>query len=138
MGASSDLGLTIIQGPFSVAACQTLTSRFATLSSLYGTRKRVKQSEPPTRPPWSSTACNQDFFFSKFQSNRSQGGFGTQNLDRPKNVILVSFAYAYRLHPTTFQHNVGCAYSSRNISIWVPNPYSMIFLAKLAWVSHLH
>lgn len=78
------------------------------------------------------------FFLSKFQSNRSQGGFGTQNLDRPKNVILVSFAYAYRLHPTTFQHNVGCAYSSRNISIWVPNPYSMIFLAKLAWVSHLH
>jgi hypothetical protein len=98
---------------------------------------KVNQNLPHDLPGAQPRAIK-TFFFSKFQSNRSQGGFGTQNLDRPKNVILVSFAYAYRLHPTTFQHNVGCAYSSRNISIWVPNPYSMIFLAKLAWVSHLH
>jgi hypothetical protein len=32
------LDLSIIQGPFSVTKCQTLISRFATFSSLYGTQ----------------------------------------------------------------------------------------------------
>jgi hypothetical protein len=35
------LDSSIIQGPFSIAPCQTLISRFATFSSLYGSKNRV-------------------------------------------------------------------------------------------------
>jgi hypothetical protein len=37
------LDLSIIQGPFSVAPCQTLISRFATFSSLYGLSEGVRE-----------------------------------------------------------------------------------------------
>jgi hypothetical protein len=50
--ASKVWDLSIVQGPFSVAPCQTLLVRFATFSSLYGSRFAVPgHTHTKPRPP---------------------------------------------------------------------------------------
>jgi hypothetical protein len=62
------LDLSIVQGPFSVAPCQTLISRFATFSSPYTDRRcalrgecvyvslSTKSAEPTCEPPVCASA----------------------------------------------------------------------------------
>ena len=68
-GYTNDVGvwdLSIVQGPFSVAPCRTLTSRFATFASLHGAQCSTvhgQASKPPgrleagRRSPPSVSAC---------------------------------------------------------------------------------